>query len=391
MSKRILIIDDDIEFSRLLTGVFQQAGHEVLTVADAEAGLAAVEKEKVDLVVTDLRLPEQSGLDFIRSVRAVNQNLPMIMVSGFLDDDAIRDLIRHGVNGIFTKPLNIFSLLKRANQLLEESVAKGANSGSGATGPNVQNLFGRSERGKTFLRQLTEASGFRRNLLLIGPPGSPIEEISRGVNAMAASPERYCSLKPSQITPEALAERKPGEDEQVLMVFMEAETLSSAEAKTIMSFVGEYGGTESGLRTIFCLQEPVENLYDRGSIDEDFYLFLGTNELVVPSLKELPEDLLHFVKAELSAEQELHIDSKTRQLLLSHDWPENFLELRSFLLRATSIAQPLLPGFPHFEAALSRGELMPAGGASQIGNGNLREFLAAEKAAYAKALSLLHP
>ena len=131
MSKRILIIDDDIEFSRLLTGVFEQAGHEVLSVVDAEAGLATVESEPVDLVVTDLRLPEQSGLDFIRSVRAVNENMPLVMVSGFLDDDAIRDLIRHGASGIFMKPLNIFSLLKRANQLLEKSEAKGGDGGSG--------------------------------------------------------------------------------------------------------------------------------------------------------------------------------------------------------------------------------------------------------------------
>jgi two-component system response regulator HydG len=392
MSKRILIIDDDIEFSRLLTGVFEQAGHEVLSVVDAEAGLATVESESVDLVVTDLRLPEQSGLDFIRSVRAMNENMPLVMVSGFLDDDAIRDLIRHGANGIFMKPLNIFSLLKRANQLLEKSEAKGGGSGSGATGPNVQNLFGRSERGKAFLRQLEESAGFRRNLLLIGPPGAPMEEISRGINALSpATAERYSSLKPGQVTPQALSERLPGEEEPTLLVFMEADALSQEEAEVIMDFVEKNGGTESGLRTIFCLQEPVENLYDKGAIDEEFYLFLGTNELVVPPLKELPEDLLHFVKTEFSAEEELRIDARTRQLLIAHDWPENFLELRSFVLRASSLAQPLMPGYAHFEAALRRTDMPAAPPDGKSSSADLRAFLLSEKAAYEKALSLLHP
>ncbi|NBD38850.1 MAG: response regulator [Verrucomicrobia bacterium] len=391
MSKRILIIDDDLEFSRLLTGVFEQAGHEVLSVVDAEAGLAKVESEAVDLVVTDLRLPEQSGLDFIRSVRSVNEDLPLVMVSGFLDDDAIRDLIRHGVNGIFTKPLNIFSLLKRANQLLEKSEGKGGDGGAGATGPNVRSLFGHSQRGKAFLKQLEEAAAFRRNLLLIGPPGSPMEEISRGLNALSSATERYTSLKPGQVTAEALAERLPGEKEQTLLVFMEADSLPPEEAEVIMEFFGKHGGTESGLRTIFCLQEPVENLYDRGAVDEEFYLFLGTNELVVPPLKELPEDLLNFVKTEFSAEEELRMDAKTRQLLLDHDWPENFLELRSFVLRAASLAQSLTPGFAHFEAALRRTDLPAAFPGGESAGADLRSFLNSEKAAYEKAISLLHP
>ncbi|NBD37882.1 MAG: response regulator [Verrucomicrobia bacterium] len=387
MSHTILIIEDDLEFSRLLTGVFEQAGHEVRSVVDAEAGRAILESEPVDLVVTDLVLPTQSGLDFIRSVRSVNEKLPLIMVSGFLDDDAIRDLIRHGVNGIFTKPLNIFSLLNRANRLLEKS----GDSAAGATGSTLESLFGHSQRGKAFLQQFEEAAAFRRNLLLIGPPGSPMEEISRGLNARSPGTEHYVSLQAGQVTAEALAERLPGEEEPTLLVFMEADSLSPEEAQIIMDFSRQHGGTESGLRTVFCLREPVDNLYDRGAFEEEFYLFLGTNELIVPALKELPEDLLHFVQTEFAGEERPGLDTRTRQLLLDHDWPGNFLELRAFLLRVASFAQCLRPGYAHFEAALSGYDIPVACPGGEAAPADLRSFLLAEKAAYEKAISLLNP
>ena len=119
MSKKILILDDDVDFNTLLTDVFNQAEYEVISAHDPQEALNLIQEEPVDVIVTDQRMPNLSGVEFFREIRSIHGNLPIIMVSGYLDSDTMRDLINNGVSGIFLKPLNIFSLLKRTSELLE--------------------------------------------------------------------------------------------------------------------------------------------------------------------------------------------------------------------------------------------------------------------------------
>jgi len=121
MSKKILILDDDVDFNTLLTDVFNQAEYEVISSHDPQEALNLIQEQPVDVIVTDQRMPNLSGVEFFREIRSIHENLPIIMVSGYLDSDTTRDLINNGVNGIFLKPLNIFSLLKRTSELLVES------------------------------------------------------------------------------------------------------------------------------------------------------------------------------------------------------------------------------------------------------------------------------
>lgn len=389
MSKQILIVDDDAEFNRLLTGVFSQAGHTVLTAESAEEGERLHEENAVDLVVTDMRLPRSSGLDFVHKVRQKSTGLPVVMVSGYLDDDAIRQLIREGVNGIFLKPLNIFSLLKKANQLLENAEHRAGSGQASAESLSIGPILGASEASKSFLRRLRELADFRRTLLLIGPAGSPMEEIAAKVAALGENPWRFVALRAGGLGAEQLEAALGGSEEPTVLAFLEADALAEQEATAIMDFVEGKGGSGAGLRTIFCLSQPVEDLYDAGKIDEEFYLFLGTNELRVPALREMPEDMLQYVQEEVDPEGGQRLDMKTRQLLLGHSWPENFMELQSVVLRAISAARPLKPDHKHFHAALyPEGE--GAGGSAGAAEPDLGRFLRAERDRYAEALRIFN-
>ena len=120
MGHRILILDDDVDFNSLLTDIFSQAGYDVTPELDPQKALALIREFQFDLVVTDQRMPGISGKDFLRELKKVQPRTPIIMVSGFLDNETIRELIREGVGGVFLKPLNVFSLLKRTAKLLEQ-------------------------------------------------------------------------------------------------------------------------------------------------------------------------------------------------------------------------------------------------------------------------------
>lgn len=348
MNKCVLIVDDDQEFSSLLRGIFEQADYTVHTSETADRGLETLQHESIGLVVTDERLPGgMSGSDFIRKFRGMDIKVPVIMVSGYLTDDAIRELIRDGVDGVFIKPLNIFSLLKKASQILEtrekQSKLGQKDSKSGAEivrGRTIGHIQGLSDKGQQFLRRAGTASTFKRILLLIGPSGTLFEEISRDIVEMGSPEERCLAFRPSEISKDTLDKPFSGDhaDQPVTMVLLDAEDLSVEESTLLMDLVDERGGASSRLRMIFCLSKPVEELYDAEKIDDELYLFLGTNELVVPALKEMPEDLIAVAQREISERTEaVQFDNKLRTFLLDYDWPENMLELRATVIDRKSV------------------------------------------------------
>lgn len=400
MNRNVLIVDDDQEFTALLRGVFEQAGYKVHSAFDAEQGFSLIQNESIDLLVTDQRLPGgMSGSELIEKLRSVNSQLPVIMVSGFLNDDSIRDLIRNGVQGVFIKPLNIFSLLKKASEILEaqsksrnRAQASGADAGSGAAGGSgaIGHIQGLSKKGEIFIKRAREAAGFKRNLLLIGPSGTLFEEIGRDIVALSGGEERCFTFKPGSVSRENLNQPFTGEDaaKPVTFIILDAENLSPEEIDRIISVVDDKGGSESSLRTIFCLSQTVEDLYDSERIDEELYLFLGTNELKVPALKEIPEDLVAIAKKELADHAgEANLDIKLRSFLLEYDWPENMLELRSVIVRAVNHAQPLAPNVKHFQAALNPEKETDSTEGDP--RSSLERFLDQERSRYLAALQIL--
>ncbi len=396
MSKCILIIDDDQDFSELLRTIYQQADYTVHTALSAESGFEILHEHPIELIVSDHRLPGGiTGTEFLAQLREKGIDLPVIVVSGFLNDEAIRELIRDGVSGIFIKPLNIFSLLKKTADILEEhekqlvKMGRDAASDSPVIMQSIGRIEGLSSKGKVFLQQARRAATFKRNLLLIGPRGTQFEEIARDVVTLAEKPQRCVILSPGSVNKQRLDNLFEGEDgdSPITLILTETEKFSPEEVELLVDLGDEKGGGDGLLRMILCLSQSVEDLYDSELIDEDLYLFLGTNELRVPDLKSMPEDLLAIAKAEIEeSSADAKFDMKLRTLLLSHDWPENMVELRSVMLRAITLAQPMAPQVRHFEAALKGGTEDQA---MDDARSTFERFLIQEKRRYEAAQNLL--
>lgn len=400
MKKNVLIVDDDQEFSQLLKGIYQQADYEVYTAVNGDLAIEVLQSKSIQLVVMDQQL--QGGLlgsDLLRQFKQMELNVPVIMVSGYLDDETIREMIRDGVAGVFIKPLNVFSLLKKSSSILEErSKAKLKEVGSGQSEPDgpthmVGQIEGLSEKGARFVKRARDASGFKRNLLLIGPPGTLFEDIARDIIRLSETEDRVAVFNPGEVNKDAFEALFEAEKQALptTLVLLEADRLSEDEVEALLDLADERGGSASALRMIFCLGDSVEALYDNGRIDEEFYLFLGSNELQVPPLRDMPEDLVALAKREvMKISRDAIFDNKVRSLLLDHDWPENMLELQSVIIRASSLSQPMAPAERHFAAAL-RG-MRDTGSAESGQETSLIRFLKREKQQYLNALgSLLNP
>jgi len=119
--KKILIIDDETGIRQVLKIHLRGAGYEVDTAGTAAEGLALVTEEH-DLVICDLKLPDMDGLEVIRMLKGRFANLPMIVVSGFIDPDVVDNAVSEGVFEYLMKPFMKEDLLEVINRALSAGV-----------------------------------------------------------------------------------------------------------------------------------------------------------------------------------------------------------------------------------------------------------------------------
>jgi len=349
MAKRILILDDDADFNSLLTDVFQQADYDVTSIQDPQKALGLFQEQTFDLVVTDQRMPTLTGQEFVRQLFQIRPGMPVVMVSGYLDNETIRTLIREGVGGIFIKPLNIFSLLKKTAELLEkaeELSGAGEANAAGHLGFPFHSFPARSPKSQAFAEKLYSLRGFKSNLLLVGGEGAPFEEIGEDLLRFETEvKEELLVLHRQNFSQPALLRQLQNFGDQgcarVTLMVPEAQALTDSE-KTILYALakrdGLFGKLPLQMRFVFCLHQDVDSLYDAGLIDEGLYLFLGTTEVRIPALGDCAEDLpilarqILFEEArekQLAAEPEL--DESARDYLRKQPWKGHVGELRRTL------------------------------------------------------------
>ncbi|MCC5808401.1 MAG: response regulator [Opitutales bacterium] len=325
MNKHILIVDDEPQFNVLLSEVYRQAGYGVTAVGTAMEGLAVLQREAVDLVVTDYRMPGMTGLEFIQEVRAKDTETPIIMVSGYLESSTVRELIANGVGGVFSKPMNVFSLLSKTSELLGDNVAPTKAEGHGAPAagdspgreepsgkadggeseskgkvraPHAFWLFpGKSPQSEAFVRKAKGFTGFSRALSIVGEAGT---DFARLCDAFVGADRR--EAPPVYLGPEdldrsalngAVRGRRAEGYARATVVVREAEKLTETQRCTLYAWMDgvDKGTADFEARLIFLFPKPVDTLYDEGAVDEDFYVFLGANEMSVPPLRVIREDI----------------------------------------------------------------------------------------------------
>jgi CheY-like chemotaxis protein len=103
ISGKILLIEDDALFRRSMTMYIASMGYEVVAARSGEEGLRFLEQEVIDLMVADYQLPGISGIDVVRAMRKLGIEIPVVLVSAFLDEQAAADARTEQVSAIFTK------------------------------------------------------------------------------------------------------------------------------------------------------------------------------------------------------------------------------------------------------------------------------------------------
>jgi len=352
MEHRILIVDDDQIFNSLLSDVFMQAGYTVQSAFSGDEAMGLLDKGEYHLVVTDQRMPGTPGTHLVRHIMKEHKGLAVVMVSGYLSNDDIRQLIRDGVGGVFIKPLNIFQLLKRAAQLIEKRgnapVSTGLDGEKAAVAPPSQDMKSfrgaRSPLAVRFLKQLQNLHSFTSNLLLLGNQGSCFDAICEDLAGTLTDSLFFLSSEDLD-DPIRLAARLGGlatqDSGRQTLVLKHVEQLGPERAETIFSIArakAPFDKLGQSTRFIFCLRDNPDDMFDAGKIDENLYLFMGTMEMKVPAISELREDFPAMAHAILEHRMPspCRLDDEAVALLKRLDWPGDAVQFEQVLAAAAA-------------------------------------------------------
>lgn len=361
MAYRVLILDDDADFKSLLTDIFEQADYDVTSLEDPLEAIDVFRENHFDLVVSDHKMPRMTGAEYMKAIKAIKPEIPVVIVSGYLENFTIRDLISEGVGGVFLKPLNIFSLLERTEELIEESKksqtrseqdADGTQQSVDANGSNLRFNFKsfpcKAPESALFAERLYGLRNFKSTLSLFGKPGANYRVICDDISGFDDSnTDNFIYLTPEDFD-EAhtisliLKAQKLGAD-RVTCVVLEVAKMSDMQKALAVELARAEGVFDNGdmaLRTIFCVSGDLDSLFDAGVIDENLYILMGTTEVHVPSLNTCRHDVpliaqqvLTSVAAANAIEVVPRLDKCAVELLLRHPLDGDYEQLETALTK----------------------------------------------------------
>ncbi|HSD63795.1 MAG TPA: sigma-54 dependent transcriptional regulator [Ignavibacteriaceae bacterium] len=369
--EKLLIIDDDESLSEALRLVLSKAGYEVFIADSAEAALDLIEKNKVDLILSDLKLPGMSGIDLLTRVKLLDEDLPFVIMTAYDESTSTIKAMQHGAYDYIEKPLDVERLKTIIKRALEGkkisshlSVSISKDSGDYC----IENsLIGKTPVMKEILKKIGKVSNNRVNILIQGESGTGKELITRiihftgitktepfiAVNCTALTEsllesELFGHVKGSftgaikdtkgkfelagqgTIFLDEVAEISPNLQVKLLRVLQEKEFEKVGGEVTI----------PMQARIVAATNRNLQEYVDAGKFREDLYYRLKVFTIDVPPLRERREDIpgliLHLLK---KINKELHksvrkVPIEVIEMLQNYEWIGNVRELENTLLQA---------------------------------------------------------
>jgi len=404
----IWIVDDDASVRRVLKRALEHAGVEAREFDSATALRQALDESAAPAaIVSDLRMPGESGLELLEAVRADHPQLPVIIMTAYADLDNSVAALTGGAFELLPKPFDIDEAVGLVQRALagrtRASAAEPAEAQAGAT----SSLIGSAPAMKELFRVIGRLAGSDLGVLLIGESGTGKERIARALHETSRRCDKpFVALNVAAIPRELLESELFGHEKGA---FSGADTAragyfeQAAGGTLFLDEIGDMpaalqtrllrvlaegdfhrlGGTRSmraDVRLIAATNRDLGQAVAEGRFREDLYHRLNVVELEVPPLRARREDiglLLDHYLAEAAREQETEAKALTqtaRARLAAHAWPGNVRELVNLCRRLTA----LVPG-PEIRA-----EDLPQLGGAPAGDGDwtddLREWARARLA-----------
>ena len=375
----ILIIEDEAKMRRLLELNLGDDGFKTLSAGDAESGLKLLASEPVHLVLTDLKLPGMSGLEFLQTAKQQNPALPIVVMTAFGSVETAVGAMKAGASDYVLKPFSLEEIRMVVHKELDHSRLQEENRwlrealGQKYSHPNI---VARSPKMQEVLATVERVAPTNSTVLLGGESGVGKDLIARAIHEKsrrAAGP--FVKINSTAI-PENLLESelfgyekgaftgavtsKPGKFEMADKGTLFLDEIGDVPAATQVKLLRvlqerefeRLGGTRTvkvDVRLIAATNRNLRAALEEGTFREDLYYRLNVVPIDIAPLRERKEDIpdlanLFLARFAKDSGRELRgISPAAMQILLGHYWPGNVRELQNVIERASALAGgPLL-------------------------------------------------
>jgi two-component system response regulator PilR (NtrC family) len=370
----ILVIDDEEILQDVLTSLLQREGYNTFNAKTGQDGLDIIAKEEIDLVLLDLMLPDLSGAEVLKKIRATDPEQVVVVITAFSSIEGAIEAMRQGAFHYIPKPFKNEEVLLTIRQGLERRRLASENRMLKAELKQrfgFDNIIGKSRPMQKVFELVELAAPAKSNILILGESGTGKELVSKAIHLHSRRADGPFVTVNSGSMPADLLEsnlfghvkgsftgavsNKKGlfEMAQNGSIFFDeignipldtqAKLLRVIQEKEFMRL----GGVETlkaDVRIIAATNANLEEEVQNGEFREDLYYRLNVITIGLPPLRQRTEDIPLLVRHFLSKysdenEKSLEdVDSGAMEILMDYHWPGNVRELENVLERAAVLS-----------------------------------------------------
>ncbi len=359
----VLVVDDEAHMRRVLEIMLKQLGHRVLIAGEGAQALDVIDREKVDLVLTDLRMPVLDGIGLLSAMASRSMNVPAIVMTAQGSIATAVEAMKLGAQDYLLRPfdmdvleLSIQRVLSRERLRIENDYLREQ------TSPSTSAFFGNSDSMRHIFDQIRQVGPTRASVLITGETGTGKELAARAIHDASERVAHLfvpinCAAMPAEMVEAELFGHDRGAftgavkerigkfelaskgtiflDEITEMPIALQSKLLRVLQESRIERLGSNRTIELDMRVIAACNSDPREAIAAGKLREDLYYRLNVFALTLPPLRNRMEDLPGLIR-HLAARQgrDIEVSSAALQTLSSYRWPGNVRELDNVVQRA---------------------------------------------------------
>jgi len=391
----ILVVDDAPDTLELLKRNLISQGYTVYTSAGVSGAIKILDSAHIDLVITDLKMPEISGLDLVKHVRENFKDTEVMMITGYASVNGAVEAVKSGAEEYLAKPFTdeeLFSAVQRVINKLQ--IRRSANKITTEEKYDTYGLLGKSEAMNEVFKAIPKIATSNANVLITGESGTGKELVARAIHynsprASAPFVPVNCGGIPEGLLESELfgyvkgaftgaAESRAGffqtadggtiflDEIGEMSLSMQVKLLRVLQDKEVC-MVGANKTRKVDIRVLAATNKDLFGLVKKGAFREDLFFRLHVITISIPPLRDRKDDILflaqHFADkyANEMGKTALQFSEKALEVIRNYNWPGNVRELENVIQRLIVMSEtelievPDLPSLMRFSALRETG------------------------------------
>ncbi len=365
ITNNILIVDDESNVKKLLEKLLKKEGYKVYTASSGLDAIDIIDKNNIDIVITDIKMPGISGIELLNRIKHIDSSIEVILITAFATMETAIEAIKMGARDYITKPFDLQDVLLSVKKVAGDTYKEEKDL-------SVQNYFhSNSKKMIEALELIKQVADTKTNVMIYGKTGTGKELAAEALHTLSSRKDNAFIKVNCAAIPETLLESelfgyekgaftgamisKPGRFELAdggTIFLDEIGDITQLMQVKLLRVMQEreferLGGTKTikvDVRIVAATNKKLKEMVAKETFREDLYYRLNVVQITLPPLNERKEDIRNLV--EYFLEKSSNISGKVKKkmskdvidLLINYNWPGNIRELENIIERCVVIS-----------------------------------------------------